>query len=340
MKASIFKLLLSLVAVAALLITSCEGPEGPAGDQGPQGPAGSDGADGQGIADCLQCHNESTDLKAKILQYENSMHFMGTSYARGSSSSCAPCHGHEGYVQWAEGGMESVTGHDYATKTACRTCHEIHTTYTYDDYALKNTGAYNLIGDHTGNMAVDMGKGNQCGKCHQTRARGYGLVVDGSGEVEINSSHWGPHHGPQTNMLLGSGGFEVGGEYDSGHPHNGGGVADGCVSCHLGTEQNHTFAAAESSCEGCHGADFAFDGFQEGIYAKLMTLEEHLVNEGLLAVEHEGEMGHPVSGQMTTNNKAGALFNYFLVYEDGSLGVHNPDYIEELLDNSIAVFEQ
>ncbi|MFW5663082.1 MAG: hypothetical protein ACOCZW_05100, partial [Bacteroidota bacterium] len=241
-------LLLTAITAFSLIIMSCEGPKGP---EGPQGPAGETVS-----INCMDCHNESTLLKAKIMQYENSAHHMGTSFARGSNGACAPCHAHEGFYQWVETGVMNMDGIDEPTPPACRTCHNIHENFDETDYQLKGTGEFALVGDMTDNHTVDMGSGNQCGKCHQTRERNYGLTVDGSGTIDIGS-HWGPHYGAQTNMHVGYGGFEIGGNYSKTHPHNGQGVPDGCVSCHANTA-NHTFEATDESCENCHSD---FDNF-------------------------------------------------------------------------------
>lgn len=342
MKATFTKIMLSLITIAALFIMSCDGPEGPAGADGKDGADGADGKDAQ--IKCMDCHNESSLLKAKMMQYEGSMHYTGTSYARSTSASCAPCHSNEGYHNWIESdwATASTKGISEPTPPACRTCHNIHENYSIEDYTLKGTEKFNLIGDMTDNAEVDFGKGNQCAKCHQSRSYNYGLnPATPDTEFKITSTHWGPHHGPQSNTVAGKGGYNVGDAADyskTSHSH-GLGISDGCVSCHASTA-NHTFAAVLNSCKDCHSDITTFDyaGLQTEIKALIAELEEKLVAEGLLLVEHEGEMGHPIANTTTTNVKAGALFNYFLTYEDGSFGVHNPKYIKTLLENSIAVF--
>lgn len=329
----------ALIAVFfAFAFIACEGPAGEDGIAGADGTDGQDGKDGE--EQCAVCHNSSSMLYAKQLQYESSMHWLGTSYGRGSSASCAPCHSNEGFNQWAElGDMDAVEGAAEPTPPNCRTCHNIHETYTTDDYGLKGTASFNLIGDHTDNAAVDFGKGNMCAKCHQTRARGYNLdPANGSGgEVNINSSHWGPHHGPQSNVVKANGGYEVAGQsYGNSSMHAN--AVDGCVSCHINENADHTWAANETFCESCHSDGIDYEAYQDEMRELVQVLEDALVAEGLLAVEHEGEMGHPVSGEITTNDKAGALFNYFMLYEDGSWGVHNPKYFKALAEKSAAVF--
>ncbi len=47
----------------------------------------------------------------------------------------------------------------------------------------------------------------------------------------------------------------------------------------------------------------------------------------------------PVVQYLHDIDLAGALWNYVLIKEDRSLGVHNPDYIRDLLETSIAYVE-
>ena len=73
---------------------------------------------------------------------------------------------------------------------------------------------------------------------------------------------------------------------------------------------------------------FDVDGVQTDVQNKLEELGTLLENIGLL------QDGHPVVGTYP-EVQAGALWNYITVEEDGSLGVHNPWYIEMLLQSSL-----
>lgn len=324
-KISVFLIVFGFTA----LIMSCEGPEGPAGPEGPQGPAGKDAT-----INCQECHNANTLLTAKILQYKQSGHYTGSAYARGTSGGCAQCHATSGFQQWTSG--EEVTGTPDPTPPGCRACHNIHETYSEDDYGLRTTAAVTLMGDLTEGGTFDKGTGNLCAHCHQSRERGYGLEVNGAGNVTISSSHWGPHLGTQANVYIGNGGFEVPGSESYGNSPHTNGIANSCVDCHL-VDANHTFGPNDDACVTCHGEDFDYSDFTGEIETLIEELAMHLVDAGVLEGE-EGEY-HPVSGAETTHNIAGALFNYFIVVNDGSHGVHNPKYVKALLQNSIEVFE-
>lgn len=320
--------------------------EGPAGEDGIAGADGADGADGKnGEEQCGVCHNSSTLLYAKQLQWEESMHSGGTSFAyAGTRPNCAPCHSGQGFAVWAETGSfdDANIQNDFATNVNCRTCHQIHETYTIDDYALNGTESFDLMGDNVENATVDFGKGNMCSHCHQTRFNDFAFdPSNGSGgEITITSTHWGGHHGPQANVVAGEGGYKTaGGTYNSTAAHQN--IAEGCVTCHAHGEANHSFEPSIGACQECHTSAEDFDLFtiQTTVKDLLGQLEEALIAEGLLAAGEEGEMGHPIAQVTTTNDKAGALYNYLMCYEDGSFGVHNPSYVKALLQNSIKVFE-
>ena len=322
--------LVFVVLICGVAFLGCEGEEGP---------TGADGADGNGS--CGSCHNVTTSVLAKQMQWEESGHATGTAAAyAGGRSSCTMCHSSEGFTDKLAGN-EAVNRTD-VTPVNCRTCHNIHTNYDSTDYALATTAPVELTGTMYTGAVIDIGKGNLCANCHQTRARSYeenGLVVDGTDMVDINSSHWGPHYGTHSNYLTGNGGFEVPGSLQYTNSYHTTGVEDGCVTCHLHND-NHTFEPDEDACAVCHadidGID-EFRGVQDDISALMTELETALLADSLLA----GEPGdtHPNNGVTRSANKAGALLNFLGMRSDGSLGIHNTKYQRAMLQNSIEVFE-
>ncbi len=332
-------------AVAGLtaLASETEGPQGLQGIQGIQGVAGLMGGQGPaGDQTCQTCHNETTDLVAKSMQWELSTHGTGETWAsRGPRASCAGCHASEGLTARIETGVAFDSLPDdfpNATKQNCRTCHDIHTDFTEDDWGLSTDEAVTLL---VSGQVFDGGAGNLCASCHQPRRgflESYGVV---DGMVDVNSSHWGPHHGVEANTLLGIGGYGEPGEPTPGHyaENEDGVVTEGtCATCHLGPNQIHTFEPTEASCqiEACHDDvddfDFNYENVQEDVQALLDELGELLEVAGL---QHDG---HPVQG-LWPEAQAGALWNWIFVQEDQSLGVHNSEYIKALLEDSIAALQ-
>jgi hypothetical protein len=310
---------LGLVALA-LIASACSGPEGPAGA------AGADGINA--AATCSDCHDDTTLILSKHLQWEQQVHVTGAGigYA-GGRSGCAGCHGSEGFTARMAAGQDTW---DEAIPNAspinCRTCHEIHTSYTKADFALTETAPVTIA---TSGSTFDMGGGNLCANCHQPRRDPAGVGFADGADVEITSTHWGPHHGTEATVLLGEGGFGVTGS-PSAHYQL---VDGGCPTCHM-ADGNHTLVATTAGCQTCHADLDTLDrnGVQTEVTALFEELGELLEHAGLL---HDG---HPVVGTYS-EAQAGALWNYLTVFEDDSMGVHNSAYTKALLRAGIAALE-
>ncbi len=331
-----------LVSVFSLMM-GCEG------EQGPTGAAGATGATGppsDGSGSCGSCHDVTTTVKAKQMQWELSKHATGGMYVRGTSATCAPCHSNEGFRQKIAG-LE-VTAAANPTPQNCRTCHNIHKTYSVADFERSTTAPVELTGSMYTGTTIDIGQGNLCANCHQTRYRDYGLEVGGP-DVEVTSTHWGPHYGTHAPIFTGNNGFEIPGSLKYENSPMTEYVTDGCVTCHMGEfsrdhRGGHTLHPNLATCEGCHGDLDSFDrnGVQTEIIALTVKLRDILIADGLLAGEGDDLWHdyHPVvQEEKVSSDKAGALFNYRFVSTEGSHGVHNTKYTRALLQNSIEVFE-
>ena len=327
---------LGLLLLAAFALTACAGdagPAGPAGPEGPQGEQGEAGPAGESVSTadltCTECHNDTAIITGKKAPWEASVHGAGTATAyAGGRDGCAACHSGAAFSKMvAEGGSPADWAGDIAdvTHQDCRTCHEIHTTYTGADWALETTADVAMYAFE--DVTFEGGSGNLCANCHQPR-RGFEAV---DGVVNVTSTHWGPHHGPQATMLLGVGGAgEVEGKA-AGHYTL---VEDTCVSCHLGENDNHTFLPSVASCTECHAdvEDFNVNGLQTEVEEMIAELGELLEAKGM----YELEANHPVVGEYP-EAEAAALWNYiYIAVEDKSMGVHNPNYTKALLEASIA----
>ena len=302
-----------------------QGPPGPQGEQGPAGPAGESAS----MADlsCVGCHDDSTIITGKAASVGVSRHGTGESFVRGASASCAGCHSGGAFTEMiAAGGNPGAIeeGDPDPTRQDCKACHLIHTTYTGEDWALTTTDPVALYAVE--GATFDGGSGNLCTNCHQPR-RVFPEATDGM--VEITSIHWGPHHGPQSAMLLGLAGAGAEGSAGSHYSQ----VEGTCVTCHTGGALSHTFEAKIESCQACHSGaeDFDINGLQTEVQASLDELEAELVARGLL-----DEEGHPAV-ETVPEGEAVALWNWiYIAHEDKSLGVHNPAYTKALLEESFA----
>ena len=327
--------ILGTLVIAAALISACGGAAsepGPAGPAGPEGPAGPPGPAGESAMatdlSCTECHNDTALITGKKAAWTDSIHGSGEAFVRGSSASCAGCHSGGAFSEMVAAGLrpdQVESGDPNPTHQDCRTCHQIHTTFTGEDWALETDAAVTLFA-YGEDVVYDGGKGNLCGTCHQPRRA---FAVGDDGMVNVNSTHWGPHHGPQTAMLLGiAGAGEVEGKAAAHYSM----VEDTCVSCHVGENDDHSFEPNIAACQECHAdiEDFDFSGLQTEVDAMAEELHE------LLEAADMYHDGHPVVG-LYEPNKAAALWNYILITaEDSSHGVHNPSYTKALLEWSIA----
>ncbi len=334
------KLGLGLLVFGALLIAACASGEGAAGPQGPQGPPGPQGDPGPpgsfSAADvtCTECHNDSTLITGKRFAWAESAHGSGEVFARyGTRLPCASCHSGATFSERIAAGLDPddvETAVPDPTRQDCRACHQIHTTYTAADFALETEEPVNLFAYE--GATYDGGEGNLCVNCHQGRRD---LPAAENGVITGISSHWGPHHGPQSAMLLGIGGSVEGSP--SAHYQL---VEDTCVGCHMGPERNHSYEPAVDRCQACHAdaEDFDIDGVQTQVQALVDELGELLVAEGVLS--ENGPDGHPTVTE-APENIAIALWNWIYVsHEDQSMGVHNADYTIALLEAGLEALGQ
>jgi len=354
-----------LLGFFALNFMACEGPEGPAGPEGPmgdqgiqgekgdKGDPGQDGQDGKdgldGSTKCESCHDVSTAVRARQIQWENSGHATGGTYER-NGTDCAMCHTHEGFREyWSTGAIAAPPSNP--SPVQCRTCHNIHDTYSPADYGLSYTEAVTFWSGNT----YDRGKSNLCSHCHQPRTVEPWPDLNSSDPVTIGTTRYGPHHGPQSALLSGQEGVEIPGSIS--YPSAKGFAhysmnQDGCVTCHMaeafGSQAGgHTWKMAYeyhgatednvAGCVACHGdiEDFDVNGAESEIIALGDQLKTLLVDKGYLS-----DSGSSVSGATMTQTEAGALYNYrYIILEDGSNGIHNPRYAKALLQNSIEALQ-
>jgi hypothetical protein len=275
---------------------------------------------------CTSCHNAGTLIVSKQAQFHHSKHGSGEAYLRGTSADCAGCHGSESAEARIEAGLSphdaSVQGVVNVSPYTCRTCHDIHTTYTTADFSLTGDAAPVEL-EMTGTR-FDGGDGNLCANCHQIRNE---LPVATNGQIEVTDTRFGTHHGVEAQMLLGEGslGFR---SRPSSHYRE---VKDTCVGCHMGEARNHTFEPDLANCQGCHQGLDTFDreGVQTDVQAMLDKVKALLIARGIMNEENRSIPGtYP-------EEVASAMWNYIFVIEDQSKGVHNPDFAKALLQYAI-----
>lgn len=173
---------------------------------------------------CLDCHGSEAKFPVRGVraQYVTSGHHTLGNASYSNSEGCQRCHTNEGFIEYARTGKsdpKQVISNP--SEIGCFTCHSPH---ERGDFSLRKTDAVKLV-----NGAVfDKGKSNVCANCHQAR-------VLPSSEVKsraIPYSHWGAHHGPNSDMLLGTNAYEWPGKKYSNSAHSVLPDAN-CVTCHM-----------------------------------------------------------------------------------------------------------
>ena len=286
---------------------------------------------------CFECHSDTnTFLVAAVQQWEHSKHASGETLNE-NNGECKGCHTSEGFVARATGTtIPDVV--ENPTSIHCFTCHAPHTN---GDFRVRWTAIATL----QNGVTYDLHGGNLCVACHHSR-RDIRTYVTAQTTL---STRWGPHHGPQGDMLIGSNGYEYAG-YTYERSNHRSATVDGCLDCHKKTtSQNvvggHSFNMAYgeegaeilnvAACAKCHGTitDFSDVGLgtalaQDSVDVLITDLEARLVSAKLMAD------GLPKAVK-TSADSAGAVWNLLLAKEDRSHGVHNPKYIVGLLRSAI-----
>ena len=309
---------------------------------------------GSGV--CGQCHAAATH-HIKTGEWNNSMHAVVTRDAAGTGrESCVGCHTGTGFIARVQGSASPDTSF---TAINCQTCHEPHgeTTPATAGHLVRTVAPVTLKDGTTVNNA---GMGTLCMNCHQSRQNAAVYAATSPG-----SARFGPHHGPQTDMLEGVNGFT----YDRRIPSSAHAdvVADTCVGCHMQTVDaadpaltklgGHTFRPSFSdgtnpridlvaACQKCHGPDVASFDFLlmdyngDGLIEGVQTEVQHLLDQLALMLPPAGQSKTDLTIDSSwTQPQLKAAYNYQFVKNDGSLGIHNTAYAIGLLKASIADLE-
>ncbi len=370
-----------LLLLSGFLMIHCTSDPiaGPPGADGTDGIDGIDGEDGDdGTASCISCHSNSArdPIENSFLLSKHGSSFVAFAAGRGGedpTNRCAQCHSEEGYIDFLELGEANVDGYENPSPFYCTTCHDNHRTFDFEndgfDYALRNIDPVTLVID--GSTIIDFGgSSNTCISCHQPRSSYVIPAEDGTGKYVVNTTRFGPHHGPQSTMLEGVMGANLAGSV--GYPGVGSAThrtGASCISCHMGesnteTEGLHSWIPTDMACAECHpsGAPDRIAQFDDRMATLKQLLSEVIGEE--FEVDSLGEpvfdmdgnpvgTGVPVIGIIVdvpeedrsqegifTTAEAQAAWNYMTLLEDNSRGIHNPAYTNALLDNSIEALEE
>jgi hypothetical protein len=273
------------------------------------------------------------------------------------NSGCVKCHSSEWFVRVQTKGEAPPSANlvepaEYSH--VCSTCHA-----AADDET--NMLRLRLVGNVTlpsyGDV-VDAGVSAACMSCHNARRV--------KPEEYIKTSSRGTHGGPQADMLSGTGAITYGKKFASSSHIVA--VEKKCAGCHMaatpaegkpGHDQvgGHTYLVKwdngtpnnpsddvenVGACQGCHAGittfdfpaehDYDGDGVVEGVQTEIKGMLALLAKA--LPHNENGNVSIPSDLTKTTVEQRMANYNYTLVANDGSYGVHNFKYAVDTLQTS------
>jgi formate-dependent nitrite reductase cytochrome c552 subunit len=342
------------LALEGVQCESCHGPMGP--DFNAHKPDISfsthiDPATGESTSLCVKCHT------TQVGEWAESGHanaaggdidaFNQEHYAH--VGSCQGCHTSEGFIKNKDPRYATYDfGHEVSF-IGCPTCHDPHMGEAAGNYAqLRDTSAVAVLysypwleDDPEVPRMEGYGAAQTCAQCHHGRRD----TDNVEGQIANGYAHFGPHLSPQMDMFIGAGSYQIRDPayvYDGDHGHQD--INDGCVKCHMvrKTEMHgevvdhafHTWQPTVGNCEPCHIGipDFNVSGVQTTVQEKLDELAALFgyVDWHDLETNWDSE----AAGVLVWEREA--IYAGFFVYEDGSMGIHNPTYALSLLGNAIA----
>lgn len=315
---------------------------------------------------CSSCHDNPWRYP-QVAQWKNSIHsapvFEGRAVAdnlrNNIASDCNRCHDGRNHIDYTK---KTVGGPNVFTAPAlnkgdqvsmgCPTCHDPHG--NTNEFALRNHPSDTLA---NGYSYAFTGAGKTCLSCHMSRQNNNTFVtVKGS-----FSAYWGPHESTQGDVLLGQNAAKFNNvPYITGSHKNIGGA---CVGCHMAPTTDtgtvtrdkvggHSMKLHDAAsnfdhtkgCVGCHPGKTSFDDFvapedydgnglteawQKEVDGCLKNLRIALPPVGLDSINWT-----LIARDSMNLNLRKAYFNYQLIKNDGSRGMHNPFYTIQVLTTS------
>jgi hypothetical protein len=299
--------------------------------------------------DCGQCHGALTH-HIKSGEWATSGHAVTPSTPSGPGrEACVGCHTAAGFIGRMKGSKTVNTSYNPVN---CQTCHDPHgrTAPAGAPHLLRSVSSVQLM---DGTNVTDGGAGLLCMNCHQSRVKAADYAPSAPADPRF-----GPHHGPQADMLAGTNGYTYGQTIPS--SAHGYAVEDTCVGCHMQTVAptdplflkagGHTFKPGSADggdlvgkCQSCHGSkldsfnfallDYNGDGKIEGVQTEVQHLLDQL--SSLLPPVGKPKSSLSIDATWTRPQLEGG-YNWLFVKEDGSSGIHNTAYTVGLLKASIA----
>lgn len=215
---------------------------------------------------CAYCHDSGTH-HIFPQQWDASLHSGATSYPTGAGrESCVQCHTGVGFAQFAKGVATTDPYFDVRyTPITCAGCHDPHDATLVHQFRKVDA---DLLAPNNTTFKVDSkiaGTGAMCFNCHRSRSE-----VNAAVAAATLNSRFGPHYGPQGEILLSRQMLELGGVKLAVSNHLGASV-DACVRCHMYTGT----ALTGTTVNQWGGHSFSMSTFKKGTDGKFVYGPDH-----------------------------------------------------------------
>ncbi|HEY9175569.1 MAG TPA: cytochrome c3 family protein [Verrucomicrobiae bacterium] len=319
-----------------------------------------------GAGACAQCHDSLTH-HYRTAEWNNSGHAVIGSH---TGAACTRCHTPQGFANYTQGAPAVTTPYEVIT---CSACHDPHN--DANPHQLRAGNVITLDDgtrvEHAGSGAFCMNCHQSRTGSYTNSLVNFPLQKP---TYPGGSSSFGPHANPAAEMLMGVNGYTYGKDIPSSAHRFA--VTNTCVGCHMQETEGtpaftkaggHTFKLSYSVVEGgvtnthevvevcvkCHGemesfnmvkSDYNGDGVIEGVQDEVQKLLDQLnrmLPSSTYRANSNDYVADGVTGSFTVRSNWPAKFlqaawNYQLVNNDLSKGVHNAAYAVGLLKASIA----
>jgi len=343
-------------AVVRLQGVQCENCHGP-GSQHPN-PNFSSVEVSMEASVCGQCHTD--EHHPTYDEWLESGHSMIVA-SPAPRASCAKCHNGLESWRYLDDPLNYVPPTEDFTDAVPQTCPVCHDPHGNDNPGMLRNASVTDVVLPNAILQPNGGAGRLCMSCHNGRRQDFD-VID---QIDNGSSHFGPHHSVQGDMISGVNAYEDVSPsltfISSKHIL----VQDACVTCHTHPHEGdlangipnftgHNFEPTVEACQPCHGElsdfsdvlakeDYDGNGMIEGVQVEVAGLKDILEQtiidasttpeaKAALEEDFEGNLGDTT---ITTKPQREAGYNWAFVEFDGSSGVHNAAYAIQLLQQSI-----
>lgn len=317
---------------------------------------------------CGSCHildDEALGIQPQYTQWLNSEHSTSETAAGGFAATdpgCRVCHTSQGFIEWLGRSIPATT---QPYPIACMACH--------DEHDGANPRQLRLFGFFVlpDGESIPAGKAAVCAKCHNTEIMDpYQAAFDGDIPRNSHADMFANRGGVEYGLDFSEKSFHA----EAGFILPGDTEANLCVTCHMATnpllgQPGHNYVGDHSfamdwdggtpgnpsddvdniaACTPCHATlttfnrtaydDYDGDTVVEGIRDEVSELL-NLLQVAIVTGSGGNITYDPLNREFTVQPAATvaekrAVYNWYFVDKDGSLGVHNAAYTVRLLQKT------